>query len=253
MNYEERYADALVQWNPFAIQSTGLVQGGTVLKIDTYNLVCVPYQFSMKRAVLAGYFSKDEIAFFQRFKGNIAALALSFQRPDQREPLKIFCRCQVAAIGAMKERDTVALIVLDWKPIPRDLAELLGEHLWLLERLKLEFETFKNKRIALSPASARSLGFNNYAVMSVEGVQTKLALFALAANYLEFLVPMRATDLSLGLEATFSLYFLSYRFTVRGTIESAERLPTGVQRVKAAIGYSPELVHILEGYFNARA
>ncbi len=252
LNYEEQYAQALVQWNAFAVQATGLAQGQTLLKVDTYNLACVPYQFTMRRAVLVGSFSKDEIAFFQRFKNSVAGLSLAFQRPDAREPMKVFCRCQVAGVGMMKDREGVALIVLDWKPIPPDLAEVLGEYLSLVDRLKVEFGDFRDRRVPITPASAKSLGFNNYAVMSSGGVQTKLALFALAANYLEFLVPMRSADLAPGTEAVFSLYFLSYRFAVQGRIESAERLPTGVQRVRASIGFSAELVHLLEGYFSSR-
>ncbi|MCK7487334.1 MAG: hypothetical protein MZU97_18865 [Bacillus subtilis] len=55
--------------SPFAVKKLGLVSNQTLLKVDTYSLVCVPYRLSMKGAVLLGSFSRDEIVFFQAFQG----------------------------------------------------------------------------------------------------------------------------------------------------------------------------------------
>jgi len=252
LSFAEQYKDATVSFSPFAIQNTGIIQSQTLLKLDTYAIACVPYQFGMSKGVLAASFSKDEIAFFQRFKGSLAGLALAIQRPDAREPAKVFCRCQISAIGALKGRESVGLVVCEWKPIPPDLATVLGEYLTLLDKLKVEFEDFKNKSIQVSPEAAKRLGFNNYAVMNIGGIQHKLALFALAANRLEFLMPLRSADMVPGTDTVFSLFFLKYRFNVAGKIEHAERLPTGVQRVKASIGFSAELIHLLDDYFRSR-
>lgn len=252
LNYEEQYKDALVAFSSFALANTGIDRTQTQLKIDSYVLSAIPWQFGMKRGVLAGSFTKEEIAFFLRFKNSLAGLALSVQRPDSREQLKIFCRCQLSALGMMKDRDNIGLVVLDWKPIPPDLVRILGDYLSLVERLKLEWGDFQNRAIQVTPESARRLGFNNYAVMNSGGLQHKLALFSIAANRLEFLMPLRSPDQRPGAEAAFSLYFLKYRFTVPGRIESSERLPTGVQRVKASLSFSPEFVHILEEYFSSQ-
>ena len=249
LNYEAQFGDAPLYFNPFAVHCTGIIKAQTLLKVDTYNLACVPYQFSMKRGILAGVFSKDEIAFFQRFKDSLAGLGLVFQRPDQREPMKIFCRCQIGAIGMMKEREGVGLIVCDWKPIPPDLAQVLGEHLMLLERLKLEFGDFRDKVVPITPDSAKRLGFNNYAIMSCAAGQQKLALFSIAVNKLEFLAPLRSADLVVGEKVSFALFFQRYRFSVSGGITGSERLQTGVQRGRAAIDFSPELVQLLEEYY----
>lgn len=252
LSYEAQFKDATASFSPFAIQNTGIVQSQTLLKVDTYAVACVPYQFGMSRGVLAASFSKDEIAFFQRYKGSLAGLALAVQRPDARLPEKIFARCQLSAIGAMKGRDNVGLVVCEWKPIPPDLAKVLGEYLMLVEKLRVEYGDFKDKSVQVGAETAKRLGFNNYAVMTLGGEQHKLALFSLAVNRLEFLMPLRSPDMVPGTEASFSLFFLKYRFSVAGTIESSERLPTGIQRVRASIGFSPELVHLLDDYFASR-
>lgn len=251
LSQAELYRDALVPFSPFAIQNTGLVQNQTTLKVDTYSLACVPYQFGLRRGVLAGSFSKEELAFFQRFKGSLAGLALAFQRPDAVEPIKIFCRCQIAAIGQMKGREGVGLLVCDWKPTPPDLEAILGDFLALRDRLQARAPELAGKTVQVSPENSRRLGYNNYAVMDAGGERHKLALFTIAADRLEFLMPMRSPDVASGTAVSFSLFFLKYRFQVPGRIESSQRMPTGVQKVRAAIETSIELVHILDEYFQS--
>ena len=93
--------------------------------------------------------------------------------------MKVFCRCIVNSIEPLKGRDQLALIVLSWKPIPPDLAQILGEYLLGLERLKLEYSDYRDRAVTVTPESARKLGYNHYAVFSVGGEVLKLALFSL--------------------------------------------------------------------------
>jgi hypothetical protein len=253
LSYEEQFKDVSISFSPFVIRSIGMVQSQTSLKVDTYTIACVPYQISMARVVLAGAFSKDEVAFFQRFKNALAGLTITVQPPTAREPEKIFCRCQISAVGMMKGRDGVGLVVCEFKPIPPALAALLGEHLIHLEKLKAEWADFRDRSVQVTPESARKLGFNNYAVMARGQEQLKLALFSIAVNRCDFLMPLRSPDIAQGSEASFNLFFQKYRFSVNGKIESADRLPSGVQRISASIPFSPELTDILsEFYFQAR-
>lgn len=252
MNYESLYPDASIAFTPFAFANTGIIKAQTILKLDTYTLIGVPFQFSMRRGVLLASLSRDEIVFFKRFTGAASSLNLQVQRADQREPVKIFARCQVAAIGPMKDREGAALLVLEWKPIPPDLAELLGQYLDLVERLKAEAGDFRDKSVLIDAANAKRLGYNNYAVLRKGAEQCKVALFSLAANRADFLVPMREPDRGPGEEVILDLYFLKYRFAIPAKITGSQRLPTGIQRCKAELSFSPELVHILEDWFFSR-
>jgi len=251
MSFEEQYKDVVISFSPFVLHSTGIVQSQTSLKVDTYTLACVPYQISMTKAILIGSFTKDEVVFFQRFKGALAALSLTVQRPTAKEPEKVFCRCQISAVGLMKGRDRVGLIVCDFKPIPPALAELLGDHLLGLDRLRAQWDDFKDKAIQVNPESSRKLGYNNYTVMAVDGEQYKLALFSLAVNRLDFLMPMKSPELPVGAQVVFTLYFQKFRFSVAGKIETVSRLPTGVLRLRASIEFSPELCDLVSDYLFA--
>jgi hypothetical protein len=250
LSYEEQYRDVVVSFSPFVLNSTGIIQSQTSLKVDTYTLACVPYQISMKRAVLIGSFTKDEIAFFQRFKGALAGLTLTVQG-NAKEPEKIFCRCQISGVGLMKGRDRVGLIVCDFKPIPPALAAILGEHLLNRDKLRAQWDDYRDKSVQVNPESSRKLGYNNYAVMACGSEQHKLALYSIAVNRLDFLMPLRSPDIPAGSSVAISLYFRKYRFTVNGKIETTERLPTGVQRLRASLAFSPELCDLMSDYYFA--
>jgi hypothetical protein len=249
MSFAEQFKDSIVSCSPFVLRSTGIIQSLTSLKVDTYNLSCVPYQLSMTRAILLGAFSKDEVAFFQRYKNALAALSLTVQSASEREPSKIFCRCQISAFGTMKGRDRVGLVICDFKPMPPSLETILGEHLMRLDRLRVEWNDLRGKSVPISPDSARKMGFNNYAIATSGLDQFKLALFSLAVDAMDFLMPLRSPDMTIGAATAFSLFFQKYRFSVNGTIVSTQRLPTGVQKVRATLEFSPELTDILTNYF----
>ncbi len=252
LSNEAQYADTPLYFNSFAYENLGMLKAQTILKVDSYSLICIPYQFSMKRGILAGAFSKEEIEYFQKYRNSLAGLALVFQKPDSPEPMKIFCRCQLSGIAPMKGREGVGLIVCDWKPIPPDLAELLADHFRLLDRLKLEYKDFADKDVPITPQSAKRLGFNNYAIMKADSFQQKLAVFSLAANRIDFLLSPQSPELHAADKLTITLFFQRYRFAVPGMVDRAERLPTGVQRCRASLGFSPELIQILEEYFRAK-
>jgi hypothetical protein len=251
LSFEEQYKDVVVSFSPFVLHSTGIIQAQTSLKVDTYTLSCVPYQLSMTKAILIGAFTKDEVVFFQRFKGSLAALTLTVQGGTSKIPEKVFCRCQISTVGLMKGRDNVGLIVCDFKPMPPALATLLGDHLLGLDKLRTQWEDFRDKVVPVNPDSSRKLGYNNYAVMTCALEQHKLALFSIAVNRLAFLMPLSSPDIAVGTEVSFTLYFQKYRFSIAGQIETAQRLPTGVQKVQASIGFSPELCDLMSDYFFA--
>lgn len=250
MNTEERFGDALLSFSPFTILNTGILQAQTILKLDTYAIASIPWQFGFRRGVLAASLSREELAFFQRFRNSVAGLALAFQQAHQPEPTKIFCRCQVAAIGAMKEHEGLGLIILDWKPIPPTLGDIIAAQFSLIQRLGLRKESLKGLAVPVKPDTAKRLGYNNFAVMKRGGEQHKLALFSIAVDRLEFLMPLNSPDIEPGTEVSFTLYFLKYRFSVPGTVSSGKRLPTGVQRLVASIDAPLELVQLLDDYFS---
>ena len=162
--------------------------------------------------------------------------------------MKIFARCTIKTITPMKGKDSIGLIALEWKPCPPDLQTIIGDFFMLVDRLKVEYEDFKGKRIAINPESAKLMGFNNYTLINYEGAETKAALFALASDKLEFLVPVQAPPMEAGKPATVKLFFQSYQFSLAATVSEAVKLPNGAQKLALATPFSAELVDIIEHY-----
>jgi hypothetical protein len=240
--------------NPFATNRMGIVPGQTMVKVDSYNIVCAPYRISMKNALLMASFSRDELVFFQRYANGLAGLAMVFQQASNQPPFKIFARCVLKSITPMKSREAVGIISVVFKPCPPDLVGFLGDYLMLLERLKVEYEDFKGKRIPINPESAKLMGYNNFAELSCTGGKSKMALFGLASDRLEFLLPVQGPELAAGMPATIKLYFQSYQFLVNARISEVMKLPSGAQKVSADIDFSAELVDIIEKFrFAERA
>ena len=79
--YQDKYADQLIRFNPYALKKTGLLQSQTLLKLEDYMLICAPYQLGMRRVVLLVILSRNEVSFFQQFLNKLSSLNLAFQRP----------------------------------------------------------------------------------------------------------------------------------------------------------------------------
>ncbi|MBU0927104.1 MAG: hypothetical protein KKA67_05105 [Spirochaetes bacterium] len=253
-----QYENETASINQFAQARMGLKPGQTSVKIDTYNIVCVPYRLSMNGAVLIASFSREELAFFQRYVNGLAGLTLIFQPASAQNPLKIFARCFLKSVSTMQGRESIGLLDVAFKPCPPDLLSILVDHFMLLDRLKVEYDDYKGKSISVNPDSAKAMGYNNYAMLVYDGTQTKVALFALASDSLDFLVPMNGPVLEQDRPVQMKLFFQSFQFTVPGSLSSVARLQNGVQKVRATIRFSCELVSIIEQYrfserFSAKA
>jgi hypothetical protein len=151
----------------------------------------------------------------------------------------------------MKGKESIGLIELVFKPCPPDLLTILGDYFMLLDRIKVEFDDFKGKLISINPDTAKVMGYNNFCHLTLDGVQHKVALFAIASDLLNFLVPLNGPVLETGKPVQVKLFFQSFQFVVSGSIKDVTRLPNGVQKVQAAISFSMELVSIIENYHFA--
>ena len=248
VNQYEQYENEIASVNLFAQSKLGLKQGQTLVKIDTYNIICVPYRFSLKGAVLLASFSNEELSLFQRYVNGVAGLTLIFQPNKAPNPLKIFARCMLKSVSPMKGRESIGLVEVVFKPCPPDLTTIFIDYFMLLDRLKVEFDDYKGKLIPINSDSSKAMAYNNFSLLSYEGAQAKVALYALASDMLNFLVPMNGPGLEEGKSMQMKLYFQSFQFTVQGSISKIARLQNGVQKVEASIQFSSELVSIIEQY-----
>lgn len=247
--FRERFKDQVITFTPYAFKKMGLVQSQTLLKVDVYSLICVPYRISFSSVALLVSFSQEEIVFFQRYKGGLASLTIVFQASSNAPPLKLFSRCSLSSIAPVKNRSNIALVSLEFKPCPDDLVNVLGDYLASLEQMKVEYDQHGGRPIKLNPDTARNLGYNDYAVFHSETGERRVSLFALSSDSIQMLFPPNSPDVPPGSDGSAKLYFRSYQFTATGMITEAERMPTGILKTTLKVDFCPELSEILSSYY----
>ncbi|MFQ3547120.1 MAG: PilZN3 domain-containing protein [Termitinemataceae bacterium] len=250
--YLERFGDQQVTCTPYALIKLGIDRSSCFLKIDEYTILCAPFQFGFKRSIFLASLSKQEMTFFQRYLNGVAGLSMLFNLPGRKEPLKLFIRCSLAAIGPMKGRDNVGLLVVDFKNTPEDFVNILGSFLEQQELLRVKWDDFAKTVIKMTPDTAQLMGYNMYATITEPNKGgSRIQVFSLSSKKIEHLESMNSPERPGGTSVAYQLYFKKYRVSVGGTIESTHRLPTGIVKTQASLAFSPELVEILDDYHFA--
>ena len=247
--YLEKYADQSIRLTPHALQKTGLVQSQVFLKIADYLLICAPYQLSMTRGIFLVVLSPQEIAFFQQFQGKLCSINLTFQSSAGKQPLTLLIRASLDRVGPVKGRQNVCMMDALIKSCPNDLVAIIGDYITAYEGLKSQFETFRNKQVAMDEANAKLMRFNNYAELTVGQAKTRATLLALSVMSLTLRPSMEIPGVEVGAPCSTRLYFQVYQFTVNGSITGVERDAHGQSVVTVTIDFAPELTEIVDDFF----
>jgi hypothetical protein len=248
-DYQQKYTDQIVRFNPYAIKKTGLVQAQTLLKIEDLVLICAPYQLSMSRVVLLAILSSNEISFFQQYRTKIAVLTLAFQKPTAKSPMNLPIRGKLERIGPVKGRNNVCLMEVVFNTCPNDLVEIIGDFVVAHQALRTQFDNFKDQAVSVDPATARTLRFNNYVECYIGAQKVPVRLNSLAVNRLVLELPLSAQGLAVGQPLATKLYFQTYQFMVGGKIEESAVTDKQRRLVTCQLEFSPELVEIMDDYY----
>ncbi len=248
--YREQYGDQLIRFNPYAIKKMGLLPTQTLLKLDDYMLICAPFQLSMNRAILLVILSKDEISFFQQFQNKIVSLSFTFQRPGNNTPINLFVRSTLVRMGPVKGRNNVCLVDLSYSSCPNDLMEIVADYLGNHASLKSQYEYLKNRPVELNEENTKIMRYNEYAEAKIAGKKQQINLISVSVNRLIVDIPAAAGPTEEGSKFIIKLYFQMYQFMVTGRVAKKEEAPeAGFTRAYYDIGFTPELVEILDDYF----
>jgi hypothetical protein len=247
--YQQKFASETVRFNPYAVKKMGLLQSQTLLKIEDYMLICAPYQLSMARVILLVILTPEEINFFQQFRSKLASLTIAFQKQPAKTPMNLLLRGNLERIGPVKGRTNVCLMEIIYKTCPNDLVEIIGDYVLSFDALKTQFDNFKDRDVAIDPAVARTMRFNNFVESLPGGQKIPARLVSLAVNRLKLELPLSAQGLAVGQPLPCKLYFQTYQFLVSGKIEESTVTDKQRRLVRCSLEFSPELVEIMDDYF----
>lgn len=237
-----------LDFTTFAVKMTGLLVAETKLTIDEYTLHSAFYKASASRLLLLVALSKHEMALFRKFEGSFAGITMAFLQPGMRRPLRIFARCTVTRIAEMTQREGIAMIETEIKPIPDDYKRIVEEYRTLLSCLRDDYARYANQSIRMAPQFARLLGYNNRAVLHAYGNRFELAVVTIASNRLEFLLQAAPPDIAPGNDNSIRMSFQLHQFFVHGKTTKVEPVSPGVVRVEMDLDFSPELMDIFAKY-----
>ncbi|MCX7025614.1 MAG: hypothetical protein NT080_13515 [Spirochaetes bacterium] len=244
----QNYSSRQVRVTPFASHAMGISMPDTVLKIESYMIVCVPFRMSMNQVTLLASLSPDELSFFSRFKGSLAGLTLVFKPENRQQPLKTFSRCVMSGVSPVPGRENFGTLTLDFKPCPPDIVTMLGGYFDYLDGLKRSFDEAAMKSLRIDSTISHRLGFNNFSELITGNSMIKLAVYSMSFNELEFLAPPASPDLPAGTTAELKMFFQRYRFSVEASVSASSRTAAGVLKGTVKLGFSPELVEILRDF-----
>jgi hypothetical protein len=247
--YKEKYSDQTIRFNPYAIKKMGLQQSQTLLKLEDYMLICAPYQLSMDRVVLLVILSRDEINFFQQFQNKLTSVNMSFLKPTNKNPINLFVRGTLTRLGPVKGRDNVSLFEVVYRNCPNDLIEIIGDYLLAYESLQGQFDTYNDREVEMNQEVARTMRFNDFVESQLGGQKVQTKLLSLAVNKVSLEIPGRLPAPAVGQTLSSKLYFQTHQFMINGKVKGVDALGSGGKKVSLEVGFTPELVEIMDDYF----
>jgi hypothetical protein len=203
----------------------------------------------MSKVILLVILTPDEINFFQQFRTKLTSLTIAFQKQPAKTPMNLLIRGTLERIGPVKGKTNVCLMELLFKSCPNDLVEIIGEFVDSYEALKAQYESFKDREVAIDLNAARTMRFNNYVECQLGAHKVPARLQSLAVNRLTLELPLSAPGLAVGQALVSKLYFQTYQFLVSGKIEESAVTDRQRRRVVCTVDFSPELVEIMDDYF----
>jgi hypothetical protein len=247
--YKEKYSDQTIRFNPYAVKKMGLQQSQTLLKLEDYMLICAPYQLSMDRVILLVILSRDEVSFFQQFQNKLTSVNMSFLKSTNKNPVNLFIRGTLTRLGPVKGRDNVSLFEVLYKNCPNDLIEIIGDYLLAYETLEGQFASYKDREVEMNEQAARTMRFNDYVESQIGGQKLQTKLLSIGVNKIALEIPGRLPAPAAGQTLPTKLYFQTHQFIVNGKVAAVEAIGSGSKKISMEVGFTPELVEIMDDYF----
>jgi hypothetical protein len=245
----EKYGDRTITCNPQVLARIGVERNKCFLKIEEYNVLCIPFQFGFKRALFLATLSPQELIFFQKYVNTIIGLSIAFSPPG-RTPGKFLLHGNLNSLGQMKGREKVGVFVIDFKAIPDELIIILGGFLETQDRLQDQFEEYGTMLIKMTPPVAKKLGYTAESVITQAGKEArKIQILTLTSKSIEHMESPGSPVRNPGTPVAYEVVLKNTRLVLAGTVATSNVLSQGMVRTVSNLSFSPELVEIIHDHW----
>ncbi len=242
------YAEKTIRFDLFSSFKLGLLQAQSALKIEAFDLICAPYQLSMKKAEVFAVLNKEELPFFRHYTTKLSSLKLAFQPARLKMPLKFVVWVAIEKLSMVKGKDNMVMVDLSYKSCPEALIELIGMYFTEQKQLEHYFVKLRDHQITIDNEIAGELKFNNFIECQIGQRAVECKLVSLGVNKSVILIPGIDPNLAEGAELSVKYYFQRYRFSIKGKVGKLAKRNDGFVSVSFEYGFYPELVDILAEY-----
>ncbi len=250
-DYLERYRTEAVTVNPYVVRKIGLIHSQTFLRLEDYQIICIPYQLSFSSIILLGILSPQEITFFQQYQNVLCSLTMTYQDTRRKQTKAMLIRANLVQIGAMKNRDNICLFRLSLRSVPNLLVEILGTYFSFMEMVRKKHRELAGRQVEMKePGTAGAIGYTGRAEAIAGSKLIPLELIALAVDGLTARVSSVHGNFRVDMVLPVKLTFRSVQLTVRGTVREVSEAGNIFLDLRIELEFTPDLVELLESWFS---
>jgi hypothetical protein len=126
--YSEQFADKSITINPYIMKKLGIIKAKSLIRINDYQLVCVPYTISLSDCrILLILSPREQSIITEGSKGNIM-LHLEFHHPNLDKDIPLFFRIAIKSFKQLNTRLNQCLLEASLLTVPQDYREILLEY-----------------------------------------------------------------------------------------------------------------------------
>jgi hypothetical protein len=119
------YKNRSVRMSPEIFKRFGLMKDSSVIKIDDYQVSCIPFDLSFSGARLLSFLTAKEVAFFSARISAKHKLSITCLTPGEQKPLSFFIPISILSLKKPEPTSPYCFIEVSFGEVPLILKELL--------------------------------------------------------------------------------------------------------------------------------
>lgn len=154
------YNSSVLKLDNYIINQIGLVKNKCFLKLDEYQIYCVPFELSYDEIKLISILNRNEVDFFSKYINTLQSISLTFVNTPIGKEIPIFMRINITSFELKDEVKKQCYITAKIKRPSDDYKELLAIQFDKIENAKKLYEDEVKSKIKITFDTIRKSKLN---------------------------------------------------------------------------------------------
>jgi hypothetical protein len=191
----EKVKEKSITINPYLLKRLGINRNRCHLRIDVYNLSCVPYRFTPDSCTVLLILSPREQALIKKERSPNITFHIEVAHQDYDRPIPLFFRARIETFKELN--NSQCLLKLNFLSIPKDYEELMNTYFTLNEWVKEKYNLLKEKDLRYNNDDLEKASLPRYINMIREtGEKTPLRIIDFSVNTINGAVDINENELN---------------------------------------------------------